>query len=168
MKIYVPIILGVAVISLLSGCSTTPVALAPVGPNPASFTAATGNGRLEVFSALTPRMEGTNPTWYQHTDYYVCHPQGQRLQHIANYTGYYALAPRVITLPPGQYLVEARAKNILQVKVPVVIKSGEITRVHLDGNWQPGSGMPKAELVYAPTGYPAGWSAGEPGENRVN
>jgi hypothetical protein len=61
-------------------------------------------------------------------------------------------------LLPGKYIVRARAKGILRVEVPVLIKSVEITRVHLDGNWQPPAEAPKTELVRAPAGYPVGWS----------
>jgi hypothetical protein len=77
--------------------------------------------------------------------------------HVDNNTGYYSENPRLINLPSGKYIVEARAKDMLQAKVPVVIKPGEVTRVHLDGNWQPLAETPKTELVKAPAGYPVGW-----------
>jgi hypothetical protein len=112
---------------------------------------------LEVFSALSGRREGSNPTWYQHSDYYICNSQGKRLEHVDNANGYYAQSPRVISLPPGKYLVKARAKDTLRIDVPVVIKPGEITRVHLDGDWQPLSATPGTKLVEAPAGYPVGW-----------
>jgi hypothetical protein len=157
MKKNILLILGAAVASLLTGCSSAPVALAPVGPNPAGIQTTTADGQLEVFSALSGRGEGNDPTWYQHSDYYICDRHGKRLKHVDNAPGYYAQSPRIVTLLPGKYMVMARAKGILWTKVPVVIKSGEITRVHLDGNWQPSSDTPKTEVVSAPQGYPIGW-----------
>jgi hypothetical protein len=157
MKKNILIMMGAAVAILPTGCSTTPVAFAPVGPNPAGFQTTAADGQLEVFSALSGRGEGNNPTWYQHSDYYLCNFHGRRLEHVENAPGYYAQSPRLINLPPGKYIVEARAKDTLRADVPVVIKPGEITRVHLDGNWQPLAETPKTEVVKAPAGYPVGW-----------
>ena len=142
---------------VLAGCSTAPVALSPVGPGPTGVQAAAGNGELEVFSALTGRREGNNPTWWQHSDYYVCNTRGRRLDQVMNAPGYYSTRPRLLTLPAGKYIVKARAKGALWATVPVIIKPGEITRVHLDGNWQPNA--PTMELVMAPEGYAVGWRA---------
>lgn len=153
-----PAFLGATVAVLLTGCSSTPVALAPVGPNPAGLDNDTTNGRLEVFSALTGRTEGNNPTWFQHTDYQICDWHGKPLKHVENATGYYATAPRLISLPPGHYLVKAEAKDYTSVEVPVVIYSGRTTKVHLDDTWRPVSGGRKSEFVSLPAGSPVGWS----------
>ena len=144
---------------LAAGCAATPVAVAPIGPNPAVLQSTASNGQLEVFSALSGRREGDNPTWYQHTGYYIYSRHGRPLEHVNNTVGYYSQAPSIVALPPGKYIVEARAKDALCMKVPVVIKAGEITRVHLDGDWQPSSGASGKELVRAPGGYPIGWRA---------
>jgi hypothetical protein len=153
------ILLGAAgIISLLAGCSTAPVALAPVGPAPAGISTTMGNGQLEVYSALSGRTEGNNPSWRQHSDYYIYDNQGKRLQLVDNAAGHYASSPRTVALPAGNYIVKARAKGALWTKTPVVIEPGEITRVHLDGQWQPEADT--SQLVYGPDGYPVGWSAG--------
>lgn len=159
MKKSILVLAAVGGVLLLTGCSSTPVAFAPVGPNPAVVGTSGGSGQLEVFSALSGRSEGNNPTWYQHSDYYICNDQGQRLDHVDNAVGYYARAPRIVTLPPGKYFVKAHAKGALWTTVPVVIASGEITKVHLDGQWQPPAS--NAELVREPAGYPVGWRAEE-------
>src|ERR1700722_9160637 len=115
MKRNVLIILGAVVTALLAGCSTTtPVVLAPVGPNPARVPTASAQGQLEVFSALSGRREGNNPTWYQHTDYSVYNSQGKKLEQVWNSTGHYDQTPRVIALPAAKYIIEARANNILE------------------------------------------------------
>ncbi len=146
-----------ALTSALLGCAT-PVTVGLVGPNPAAVENPNRHGQLKVFSALTPRFEGTNPTWYQHTDYTVCNPQGGTIKRVNNTVGYYSSEPRIINLPPGNYLVKAEAKDYLSVTVPVVIDSGRITKVHLDGAWRPADNR-KTALVTLPGGNPVGWSA---------
>jgi hypothetical protein len=168
MKKNILILWGAVVVSLFTGCSSAPVVLAPIGPNPAALQSNGGTGQLEVFSALSGRTEGSNPTWERHTDYYVCNPQGKRLEHVDNSNGKYSQSPRIIDLPPGQYLVEARAKGILHTRVPVMIKSGALTQVHLDGSWQPVADATPTELVFAPNSYPVGWSANSQNTNVMN
>jgi hypothetical protein len=148
---------GVAAALALAGCATPPVTLEAVGPNPMGYQGSSGYGQLEVFSALSGHVEGNNPTWYRHTDYDICNRRGWQLEHIENSVGHYAQAPRIVSLPPGEYIVKARAKGTLQVRVPVVIKPGATTSVHLDGAWQPSAET--SPLVDAPSGYPVGWRA---------
>ena len=156
MKKMMIILLGAAA-STLVGCANSQVAVAPVGPNPITVAPAAGDGQLEVYSATSGRLEGNDPTWSQHSDYYIYTAHGRRLKHVTNAAGYYSTMPRLVTLPPGRYVVEARAKGTLRTRVPVVIKPNEITRVHLDGNWQPNA--PVVKVVMAPQGYPVGWRA---------
>lgn len=132
MKKSIPIVLAAALSSLLVGCTTTPVALAPVKPNSPAPFAMTGDGQLEVFSALVGHSEGNNPAWYQHSDYSIYDQQGRRLEHVDNTIGYYSQAPRLISLPAGKYIVKAPANGALCAEVPVVIAPGQLTKVHLD------------------------------------
>lgn len=148
---------GAAVAMLAGGCAATKVAVAPVGPNPAAVAGGTGTGQLEVFSALSGRSAGNDPTWWQHSDYFVYNSHSQRIKHVSNAPGYYSSLPRLVTLSAGDYIVKARAKGTIWTTVPVVIKPNEITRVHLDGKWQPAA--PAVEVVMAPEGYPVGWKA---------
>jgi hypothetical protein len=153
------VVFGIALASLFAGCATTPVTtLAPVGPNPMGYQSTVADGQLQVFTALSGHAEGSNPTWYRHTDYEI-YSQTHRFEHVQNNLGHYSQGPRVVTLPAGEYVVEARAKGTLQVRVPVVIKPGELTSVHLDGAWQPSQGTDNSQLVMAPAGYPVGWRA---------
>jgi hypothetical protein len=68
----------------------------------------------------------------------------------------------VVALPPGNYVVKARAKDYLLVEVPVVIESSRTTRVHLDDQWVPEPGTSANQLVAQPNGSPAGWRAPQP------
>lgn len=154
----IPASLGTALMVLFTGCASTPVKVAPVGPNPTGSENSTSNGRLEVFTALTGRAEGNDPTWFQHTDYVITDQQGKTLKHVENATGYYSSAPRPISLRPGHYVVKAEARDYQSVEVPVVIYPGRTTKVHLDDAWQPASNGHKAEFVSLPTGNLVGWN----------
>lgn len=143
---------GLALAIALAGCAS-PVTLEPVGPKPMAYPGPGSEGQLEVFSAVSGHRKGN-----QHTDYYICTQEGERLQHVDNSIGDYSQRPRVVSLLPGGYIVEARAKDNSEVKVPVEIQLGTLTSVHLDGAWEP-SAEP-SQLVHAPGGYPVGWRAG--------
>ncbi len=158
----ISIIPGAALILLLAGCSTTPVALAPVGPNPVGPQTASAEGSLEVFSFKEQQSDNqnqgsTDPVWYQHTDYEIYSANGGLLERVDNTVGHYAQAPRVVNLPAGKYFVQAYAVNRLPVRVPVTVKRGHITRIHLDDNWKPPMGIVKTETVSLPGGQPVGW-----------
>jgi hypothetical protein len=160
MKKIIFIVPGTVLMMLVAGCASTPVSMAPVGPNPAGLQTPMADGRLEVDSALRGHSEGDNPAWFQHTSYNIYNQDGVRLGRVNNTVGYYEQAPRLITLRAGEYIVEARAKGAGWARVPVVIEPGRTTRVHLDAAWQPPADAAKAELVSAPAGYPVGWRAG--------
>ncbi len=48
----IPIILGTALLSVLLGCASAPVVIAPVGPNPVGARIMSAEGRLQVYSCL--------------------------------------------------------------------------------------------------------------------
>ena len=158
------ILLGFGLISLSAGCSSTPVAIGPVGPNPAGSESRASKGELEVFTNLAEQSDNqnqasTDPVWYQHTDYRVYDLHGKLVKDVSNANGHYGRAPRRVALPAGEYLVKAQAKDYLQVEVPVTIERGRTTRVHLDDNWKPPAGTPSGQLVSLPDGTPVGWRA---------
>ena len=149
--------LSAGLIAMLAGCASTPVALAPVGPNPTASANPASNGRLQVFSSLIGRSEGDNPTWYQHTGYFVYDLHGVLVKHVDNTVGRYEEAPRQVKLAAGKYLVKAQANDYFWVEVPVMIERGETTRVHLDDHWQVPANASKAVVVSLPNGNPVGW-----------
>jgi hypothetical protein len=158
-----PLCLGL--ISLLAGCSTPSVVLAPVGPNPIGTGSMASTGSLEVFSRLAKQRDDQSqggdgmPRWYQHTDYSIYDSQGNPVKRVGNSTGHYAEAPDQVTLPAGRYLVKAQAEDYSWIKVPVTIERGRTTGVHLDGKWKPPADAPKTAVVSMPNGYPVGWRA---------
>lgn len=158
-------IIGAGLVMILDGCVSlpqAPVTTAVVGPNPVALRSTSVQGELEVFSRLAKRtddqnLESTLPVWYQHSDYYLCDGNGKSLRHVFNAAGHYNSDPKIIRLPAGQYLVKAQAAPNARVEVPVIIKSGEITRVHLDGSWRPPGFAAKSQVVTLPDGRPIGW-----------
>jgi hypothetical protein len=104
--------------------------------------------------------QGANPTYYQHAAYRIFDTAGKEVKYVGNSTGHYSSSPRLVSLAPGNYIVEARARDYLMVKVPVVIESAQTTTVHLDDRWQPPAGTPKTQVVMEPDGYAVGWRAG--------
>jgi hypothetical protein len=150
----------------LAGCATSPVVLAPVGPNPGGGKSAASMGALQVFSRLVERNDDWNqagdgiPAWYQHADYDIYNLHGKRVKHVENAVGHYETRPRVVSLPPGRYIVAAEAEEALRVRVPVKIERGRISRIHLDDHWNPPAGARGDELVSMPSGKPVGWRAG--------
>jgi hypothetical protein len=158
----ISIILGTVLISLLLGCASIPVTLTPVGPSPGGPQSAASMGELQVFSCLEARSDdqnqgSTDPIWYQHTDYGVYSLDGKLVRQVGNITGHYAEAPRLVALPAGRYFVKAHALGYMLVRVPVTIKRGQITKLHLDENWKPPVGIVKTEFVSLPDGKPIGW-----------
>ena len=160
----VTIALGIGIGLVAAGCTTAPVALAPVGPNPARSEKMTATGELQVFSRLDEESDNqnqgsTDPIWHQHADYTVFDAHGKLVARVENATGHYARSPRRVALPAGHYLVRAPAKDYLDVQVPVTVEPGRLTRVHLDDKWQLPLSTPKTELVSTPNGEPVGWKA---------
>lgn len=153
------ILLVAGTVLLLAGCSSTPVALGPVGPDPFGGQYMAADGRLQVFSRMAGRTEGNNPTWYQHAGYSIYDLQGKLVKHVENSTGKYEEAPQLVALPAGKYFVKARAQGYLNVKVPVTISRGQITKVHLDDRWARPANVSKDALVSLPDGNPVGWRA---------
>lgn len=149
---------GLAVAFIVGGCASSPVAVAPVGPGPnAPKVADSQAGSLVVYSIKVGRMEGDNPTWYQHTDYYL--EGAQTSKRVDNTVGRYEQRPRTVHLAPGEYTVRAQAIDGQWVTVPVVIQRGQTTVVSLDGSWNPGS-SPGVAVVRMPDGSAVGWRSG--------
>ena len=80
------------------------------------------------------------------------------LEQVRNANGMNDADPTMVKLSPGVYKVEAKAKDYDDVNwtvmVPVLIKPGLTTTVHLDGNWNPAISRRKAtKWSGCPTDY---------------
>lgn len=150
---------GVILALTVVGCSSPPLNLAQVGPNPAGQSDYSKSGQLQVFSVTHTERDGNeydiNPAWQQHADYGIYTADGRhRIRYVSNSIGKYAQRPALVSLPAGRYIVRTEDRNYETVNVPVVIEVGRTTRVHLDGAWQPPT---RINVVTTPSGSPVGW-----------
>jgi hypothetical protein len=156
-------LLLLGVVPLVVSCASETVLSDRVGPNPVRGAASASAGYLRVFSEREPITEGfdegANPTYYQYSDYRVYDERGKLVRYVSNSVGEYDPTPRLVSLPPGNYIVKGRAKDYLAVQVPVVIQCGRTTSVHLDDGWTPPACAGANELVIEPNGNPVGWRA---------
>lgn len=136
--------------------------LAPVGPAAVEKPSAGTNGTLVVYSAFDSSAHfGGIPQHLYHTDYRLCAEDGHSLRTVHNDSGTVVPGPTAVVLAPGNYRVIAQANGYGKVTVPVVVRSGLTTMVHLEGggNWKAGMRPPIENAVLLPSGQRAGWSA---------
>ena len=157
MKTKSILLMNVTLITLLVGCATKPVALAPVGPGPGDRSAYVSTGHLRVYSDTKTREIGENTIYYTHTAYTIRDPSGKLVKYVGNHVGSTDEMPTLVTIPSGSYLVVAESLRYGRVTVPVKIQDGRTTVVHLDGNWKVASSMSANELVRLPDGEAVGW-----------
>ncbi len=149
----------------LAGCASTPrgLVLEPVGPAPAGAVGGSGPGSLMVFSALDTAPDfNQSPYRQRYTDYRIYPAEGNHLlKAVHNDSGKLIDGPVRVELPAGNYHVSAKANGYGQVTVPVVIKAGQTTAVHLEGShwWPRGSAIFDADPVRLPGGQIVGWPA---------
>ncbi len=150
-------LLGAGIILGLTGCVTSPMALAPVGPDPTVRTIPGPEGDLEVYTATHPIEVDYLVYFNPHAGYDIDDTSGKRVKFVANHSSDIDEQPDWITLLPGNYIVVAESTWCGVVKVPVVIQEGKHTVVHLDGNgWGPSHSS--TPLVFLPNGEAVGWS----------
>ncbi len=150
---------AVALIPLLASCASTPLTLAPVGPGPHPRPGSDrGMGDLQVYSEPEEYYQ-EELSYFPHTDYQLLTAEGKHFRRVWNHNTHEDETPAVVSLPPGQYVVQARAELYGLVSVPVVIKANQLTKVILQPGWSPGTNVVRSELVQMPRGYCVGWRA---------
>lgn len=149
---------GVAAVTLLTGCASQHVAIAPVGPAPESRAAAKAGGYLMVYSATMARPLGDVTWYYTHTRYNIYDPSGKWVETVPNHLGDMDEFPSRVALPAGSYKIVAQSVSYGCVTVPVVVQSFRTTVVHLDRDWRPAKSAPNQRLVRLPDGEAIGWS----------
>jgi len=163
---------GLAAVVLLSGCaspSQTSLVLAPIGPVSSARTGPFGEetGSLRVFSATEHRVDG-GIDFYPHSPYTIYTPEGKRVRGVQNHIGSADQRPMTVHLPPGRYVVYARAEGHGRVTVPVVIVASRMTVVCLEGKGLAEAGeLPSTEVVRLPDGRAAGRRAPEPVQQKA-
>jgi hypothetical protein len=168
----------------LAGCASAPkvVVVEPIGPAPAAVAQAGGDGSLAIYSARTPAIGdvnaevwrynndfGRNEFLYEpaHSDYTIYTQDGKLFKRVHNARDPNDQTPTLVTLPPGSYKVEAAALNCdsqrVNVLMFVVIKPGQATVAHLEGDWNPPAQSRTTELATLPCGRVIGWRTQEAG-----
>jgi hypothetical protein len=181
---YTNIFVAVGAMVVLVGCASAPrvVVDEPVGPAPAGVPQGTGDGSLVIYSARTPANVdvcteewrwnndfGKNAFLYEpaHTGYTVYAQNGTVFKHVRNARDPNDDTPTAVTLPPGSYKVEAEGVNCdanrVKVLMAVVIKPGQTTLAHLEGDWNPMGEYKQTEMAKLPCGRVIGWRAPEAG-----
>jgi hypothetical protein len=151
-------------VSLFAGCASSEhgLTLATVGSSPTSTTPGGSEGYLLVYSAFQTTTADFNRTPYrrQYSDYRILSSDGKDvIESVHNDTGLLISGPTRVTLPVGRYRVVARANGYGTVTVPVVIRAGQSTLVHLEGSvwWPKSSGIHDSDPVRLPKGEIVGW-----------
>jgi hypothetical protein len=144
---------------LLASCASAPTILHdPVGPAPVQANSA-DVGFLTVYSATAwSTGDDDGPRQLNHTDYDISAPDGKLFGHITSTDE----EPPRVSLPAGNYTVVAQSDTAGTVIVPVIIKTGRTTVLHLERqkDWQVAGGVGSAELLRLPNGQPIGFRAG--------
>ncbi len=144
---------------LLASCASQPIALAPVGPGPyVNGASLNRKGDLQVYTEREEYYED-DISYFPCTDYQIYTIDGKHLKRVWNHQNHEDEYPATVTLPPGEYVVKARAESYGLVTVPVVVKPDKTTRVILQPGWKPGETVAKSDLVQMPNGYFVGWRA---------
>jgi len=135
------------------GCATP--ARKTHGPA-ASVPASAASGILVVYTATYPATleESEYPA---HTDYTVATPNDTVIERVSNRTGSFDKRPASVNLPPGEYHVRAQYSRGGFVTVPVVIETGKITTLTLDGSPVPLDETPAPVPIHSPNGSVIGW-----------
>jgi hypothetical protein len=146
---------------LLAGCSLNKsmLVLDPVGPPPAAVGQTNLPGTLIVYSAFSPHgSPGIDRPVY--TSYQLLQ-EGQPPRRMKNDPMNALGGPLPATLQPGTYTVVAKANGFGKVKVPVTIRGGQTTVVHLEqgGSWPNREEIIKTGASCLPDGRVVGWRA---------
>ena len=181
---YANILAAVGAMVWVVGCTSASrvVVDEPLGPAPTGVVQGTGDGSMVIYSARTPADVdvytaewrwnndfGKNAFLYEagHTDYTIYTENGEVFKHVRNAHGPNDDTPAVVTLPAGSYKVEAEGVNCdanrVKVLMAVVIKAGQTTLAHLDGDWNPMGQYKETEFAKLPCGRVIGWRAPEAG-----
>lgn len=155
MKAKFNALLGAAVIASLNASASNPNS--PLAASAVS-TAPAHPGYLQVFTATQTVEVDFNAYFDLHTGYDIDDASGKPFKFVPNHGSNIDESPDPVILPPGTYTIVASSTGTGTVRLSVEIRSGEITRVHLDRNGLFRPGSPSARPVFLPNGEIVGWS----------
>ncbi len=145
----------------------------PVGPAPTAGMMKSAGSQLEVYSArerepvdinkeefLWDNAFGRNDFLYEpaHTDYTIYTMDGKVFKHVKNARNYEDSQPAAVSLPPGEYKVEARARDYGWVTIPVIVEPHKLTVVNLQPGLNPAvKSVDRADAVMLGGDRIVGW-----------
>ena len=154
-------ILGIGFAALLAGGAfARPTAVREAaGPQPRGLNLRVGF--LTVYSATQEHLESDNTYRYPHTDYRIYTRDGRFCEWVSNALSASDEMPERVILPSGEYRVVAESETEGTVSVPVVIRTGHTTELHLERNkdWTPPMLARASDFVRLPNGQPIGFRA---------
>lgn len=159
MKYVLILSIGTAVILMLAGCASNPIAISSVGPGLPKHTLENADGYLRVFSDTEAHEIGDNTYYYLHTGYNIYDDSGKQVRYVSNHVGTMDESPTLVALPAGNYKVVAESASYGRLTVPVLIQAGKTTLVHLNRDGIADPNTPTNELVRLPDGEIIGWMA---------
>jgi hypothetical protein len=116
--------------SALAG-DRAPLIFAAVRPGNLDYGAELRKGYLKVYSATDEFNDGD--AWYfPHSSYTIYTTDGKLFKNVENHISRNDEIPQIVILPVGSYTVTARSEQDGYVRIPVVIKEGDQTILHLD------------------------------------
>jgi hypothetical protein len=89
-------------------------------------------GSLVVYSATDASEDGDLP-YYAHSSYAIYTTNGKLFKSVENHMSRSDEIPEFVRLPVGSYTIEARSEKDGYLRVCVVIKTGVLTVLDLDG-----------------------------------
>ncbi len=156
-----------AIGGLLSGCvgDRSGLVIDPVGPRfPQSSAVNSRTGARVVYYASEggANWNARDPRRPVYSDYKIFSVEGNFLQAVHNDSGTMLQEAVPVELPPGKYRVVASANGYGHLTIPVVIKAGQTTMLHLEGggSWPDESAFNQTNAVRLPDGQIIGWRAG--------
>lgn len=145
-----------------------------VGPEPLGTATERGDGALQVYSAnekalshvIASDVFENDQVRYElaHTDYAIYDNNGKLVKKVSNAKNPNDSSPALVKLAAGQYKVVAKAQTddgwTITYNVPVVVKTGGKTVVHLEPDWRPSKTVEQgSSLVQGHDGRIIGWLA---------
>ena len=159
MKTYALIHLGGICALLLAGCASRSITMSSVGPDTLAYDPASlhDTGYLKVYSDTRCRVLGDGPPYYTHTGYNIYELSGKRIKYVRNHIGDMDQSPASVKIAAGKYNVVAQSSSYGRVTVPVVVKPGRTTELHLDRSWRLPPDTDTNSVVCLPNGEAVGW-----------
>ncbi len=122
---------------------------------------------LKVFTATERHRDGDNTYYYPHSAYLICDTHGVKIRSVINHIGTMDETPTFVPLTPGRYVIVAQADGYGRVRIPVVVRPGRATVIHLERDWQPPRDARASDIVRMPDGQPIGWASASPGHSQL-